>query len=72
MNCLLAESILCPFPAQQLDELKKQLERERDLKCEEATKEYNNINLEVESRRHELAARQRNVEAVVTEVQCFI
>jgi kinetochore protein Nuf2 len=51
-----------------LDELRKQLEKERDLKCEEANKEFNNVKLEVESRRHDLEARQKNVEAVVLEV----
>ncbi|KAF5470235.1 hypothetical protein F2P56_010760 [Juglans regia] len=56
---------------EQLDELRKQLEKERDLKCEEATKEFNNTKLEVESRRRDLEARQRNVEAVVLEVDAI-
>lgn len=55
-------------PAEQLDELKKQLERERNLKFEEATKELDNVKLDVESRRRDLEARQRKVEAVVAEV----
>lgn len=46
-------------PVEQLDELRKQLEKERDLKCEEAAKEFNNVKLEVESRRHDLEASQR-------------
>jgi kinetochore protein Nuf2 len=54
-----------------LDELTKQVEKERDLKCEESTKEFNNVKLEVESRRRELEARQKNVEAVVAEVFCI-
>jgi kinetochore protein Nuf2 len=58
-------------PAEQLDELTKQVEKERDLKCEESTKEFNNVKLEVESRRRELEARQKNVEAVVAEVFCI-
>lgn len=55
-------------PVEQLDELRKQLEKERDLKCEEAAKEFHNVKLEVESRRHDLEASQRNVESVVLEV----
>lgn len=54
-----------------MDELRSQLEKERDLKCEEATLEFNNVRLEVESRRRELEARQKNVEAVVVEVFCI-
>lgn len=57
--------------AEQLDELTKQVEKERDLKCEESTKEFNNVKLEVESRRRELEARQKNVEAVVAEVDAI-
>ncbi|KAJ6691079.1 MEMBRALIN/KINETOCHORE PROTEIN NUF2 [Salix koriyanagi] len=57
--------------AQQLDECKKLLEKERDTKCEEATQELNNIKSEVESRRHDLRARQRKVEAVLTEVDAI-
>ena len=53
---------------EQLDELRKQLEKERDFKCEEAAKELNNVKLAVESRRHELEARQRKVEAQAAEV----
>lgn len=51
-----------------MNELKKQMEKERDIKCQEARKEFNNVKLEVESRRHDLEARQKNVEAVVSEV----
>ncbi|OAY39088.1 kinetochore protein NUF2 homolog [Manihot esculenta] len=54
--------------AQQLDELRKMLEKEGNLKYEEATKECNSIKLEVESRRVDLAARQRKLEAVLSEV----
>lgn len=57
-----------PLSAQQLDDLKKLLEKERDIKCEDAAKEYNSVKLEVESKRRDLEARQRKVEAVVTEV----
>lgn len=55
----------------QLNELKKQIEKERDFKCQEATKEFDNVKLEVESRRCDLEARQKNVEAVVSEVILF-
>lgn len=51
-----------------LNDLKKKLEKERDLKFEEATKEFNNVKLEVESRRGILEARQKDVEAAVAEV----
>lgn len=57
--------------AEQLDELRKQLEKERDLKCEEATKEFNNVKLEVDSRRRDLETRQKHVEAVVVEVDAL-
>lgn len=42
------------------------------MKGEEATKEYNTIKSEVESRRHDLEARQRKVESVLTEVHLYI
>ncbi|KAK4860405.1 hypothetical protein QYF36_023101 [Acer negundo] len=57
--------------AEQLDELRKQLERERNLKFEEASKECDNVKLDVESRRHDLEARQRKVEALVAEVDAI-
>ncbi|ONI36128.1 hypothetical protein PRUPE_1G570900 [Prunus persica] len=53
---------------EQFNELKKQLEKDRDLKFEEASKELNNVKLEVESRRRDMEARQRDVEAAVAEV----
>ncbi|XP_031265907.1 kinetochore protein NUF2 homolog [Pistacia vera] len=57
--------------AEQLDELKKQFEKERNLKFQEATKELENVKVEVESRRRDLEARQRKVEAVVAEVDAI-
>lgn len=51
----------------QLEELRKQLEKERDLSREEATKELNNVKLQVESSRCGLESRQRNIEAMVAE-----
>ncbi|KAH7543627.1 kinetochore protein NUF2 homolog [Ziziphus jujuba] len=53
------------------NELKRQLDKEKDIKCEEATREFNNVKLEVESRRRELEAMQKNVEAMVAEVDAF-
>ncbi|CAK7355266.1 unnamed protein product [Dovyalis caffra] len=66
-----AKLVELQMKAQQLNDLKKLLEKERDLKCEEATKEFNNTKSEVESRRHDLEARQRKVEAVLTEVDAI-
>ncbi|XAR49393.1 hypothetical protein NMG60_11032579 [Bertholletia excelsa] len=56
---------------EQLDEVRKHLEKERDLRCEEATKELNNVKLEVESKRRDLELRQTKVEAVVAEVDAI-
>ncbi|XP_022718650.1 probable kinetochore protein NUF2 [Durio zibethinus] len=53
---------------EQLEELQSQLQKERDLKFEESTKNLNDVKLEVESKRHQLEARQRKVEDMVTEV----
>ncbi|KAI7992511.1 hypothetical protein LOK49_LG12G00194 [Camellia lanceoleosa] len=53
---------------EQLDEIRKQLEKERDFRCEEATKELNNVKLEVESMRRDLESRQAKIAAVVAEV----
>ncbi|XP_052184638.1 kinetochore protein NUF2 homolog [Diospyros lotus] len=52
---------------EQLDELRKQSEKERDFRCEEATKELNNVKLEVGLKRRDLESRQTKVEAVVAE-----
>ncbi|KAF5732127.1 kinetochore protein NUF2 isoform X1 [Tripterygium wilfordii] len=56
---------------EQLDELRIQLEKERNLKFKEANTELNNVKLEVESRRHNLEARRRNVEAAIAEVDAI-
>ncbi|KAJ6741070.1 MEMBRALIN/KINETOCHORE PROTEIN NUF2 [Salix purpurea] len=66
-----AKLVELQMKAQQLNELKKLLEKERDMKGEEASKEYNAIKSEVESRRHDLEARQRKVESVLTEVDAI-
>lgn len=51
----------------QLEELLKQLEKEKDLKCEEASKELNNVRAQVEYNRRGLEQRERNAEALVSE-----
>ncbi|KAF7847522.1 hypothetical protein BT93_L2880 [Corymbia citriodora subsp. variegata] len=53
---------------EQLDQLRKQVEKESHIKCEEATRELNNVKMEMESRKHELEERQKKVESVVGEV----
>ncbi|GLT30565.1 hypothetical protein SLA2020_053590 [Shorea laevis] len=55
----------------QLNEIRSQLAKERDLKFSESTWEFNNVKLEVESRRHNLEARQKKVEDVVAEVDAI-
>ncbi|GFY88528.1 hypothetical protein Acr_06g0004680 [Actinidia rufa] len=57
---------------EQLGEVRKQLEKERDLRYEEATKEFNIVKSEVEARRHDLKLRQTKVEAVVAEGDAII
>ncbi|KAI4298994.1 hypothetical protein L6164_032494 [Bauhinia variegata] len=57
--------------AEQLEELRKQLEKERNIKSEEGTKELNSVKSDTESKRHGLEARQRNVEALVAEVDAI-
>lgn len=51
-----------------MDEMRKQVEKECALSREEAAKELNNVKTEVESTRCGLELRQRQVEAVITEV----
>ncbi|XP_043720421.1 kinetochore protein NUF2 homolog [Telopea speciosissima] len=55
--------------AEQVEESKKALEKERYLKHEEVTKELKNITLEVETKKSDLQARQRKVEEVVAEAE---
>ncbi|TYK05591.1 putative kinetochore protein NUF2 [Cucumis melo var. makuwa] len=52
----------------QLKDLVTQTEKERDVTCEEATKDLIAVRSQVESLRHDLEQRQRNVEAVFMEV----
>ncbi|XP_024020636.1 kinetochore protein nuf2 [Morus notabilis] len=56
---------------EQLEETVKQSEKERDVRCEKALKEYNRVEMEMELRRRDLEARQKNVEAVVAEVEAI-
>lgn len=51
-----------------MDEVQRQLQKERDLKFEGSTKHLNDVKLEVESKRRELEARQKKVEDVLAEV----
>ncbi|XP_071691563.1 kinetochore protein NUF2 homolog [Rutidosis leptorrhynchoides] len=53
--------------ADQSEELLKQAEKERDLHCEEASKELNNVRSQMEYNRSGLEQRQKNAEALVTE-----
>ncbi|XP_042475457.1 kinetochore protein NUF2 homolog [Macadamia integrifolia] len=55
--------------AEQVEELRKALEKERYLKHEEVTNELHNITLEVEEKKHDLQTRQRKVEEVVAEAE---
>lgn len=54
--------------AEQLDESRKQAEKEREFKYQEATKELNNVKLEVEAMRRNFEERQMQVGAMVAEV----
>ncbi|XP_076960048.1 kinetochore protein NUF2 homolog [Bidens hawaiensis] len=56
----------------QLEELLKQLEKERDLKCEEASKELINVRSQVEYNSHGLQQRHREVEALAAEGAAII
>ncbi|KAJ4821996.1 hypothetical protein Tsubulata_007549 [Turnera subulata] len=58
-------------PAQSLNNLRKVLEKESDLECEAAAKEYNSVASEMESRRRDLETRQRRVDAVLAEVDAI-
>ncbi|GAB2283632.1 hypothetical protein Dimus_018137 [Dionaea muscipula] len=55
----------------QLGQHKRQLEKERDLRCEENAKELNKVKLEVESRRQNLDTRREKIEAVLAEVDAM-
>ncbi|XP_015055911.1 kinetochore protein NUF2 homolog isoform X1 [Solanum pennellii] len=57
--------------ADQLEELRKQLEKEKNLSFEEANKELKNVKLEVESKRHGLEARQNDLEGVLAEADAI-
>ncbi|KAK9705358.1 hypothetical protein RND81_07G051000 [Saponaria officinalis] len=57
----------CEAKAEQLDKQKRQLEIEGNLRRDEDTRGLNNVKLEAESRRRDLEARGRKIEAVVAE-----
>ncbi|KAL9271530.1 Kinetochore protein NUF2-like protein, partial [Drosera capensis] len=50
--------------ADQVDQQKEQLQKEKELKYEQGSKEFNKVKIDVESRRHTLEAIGRRVEAV--------
>ncbi|KAL5699679.1 hypothetical protein ACHQM5_030550 [Ranunculus cassubicifolius] len=54
--------------AEQMKELSKAFEKERDLKIEEVTEELNRVKLEVDSEKRKMVSRQKNVEATCIEV----
>ncbi|KAK7290609.1 hypothetical protein RIF29_05155 [Crotalaria pallida] len=56
---------------EQMEELRKQVEKECNVMREEATKHLQSIKLEVESKRGAMEARQRNVESVLAEVEAI-
>ncbi|KAK7319079.1 hypothetical protein RJT34_03792 [Clitoria ternatea] len=56
---------------EQMEELRKQLEKECNLTCEEATKFLSRTKSEVESKRCAIETRQRDVEAVLSEVDAI-
>ena len=64
----LKSCILFFFSVDQLEESLKQLEKEKDLKFEEASKELNNVRAQVEYNRRGLEQREMNAEALVSEV----
>lgn len=56
---------------EQAEELRKALEKERDLKHAEAIKEFNKVKLQVESKLRDLELREGKVEAIVSKVASF-
>lgn len=56
------------LPVEQLEEQKKIMYKERQVKIEEATRELNNVKQEVESRKQDLQTSHRKVAAMVAEV----
>ncbi|KAL9242053.1 hypothetical protein vseg_016095 [Gypsophila vaccaria] len=66
-----AEVTECEAKAEQLDKQKCQLEREGNLRRNEDTRGLNNVKLEAESRRWDLEARGRKIEAVVAETHAL-
>ncbi|KAJ8768236.1 hypothetical protein K2173_021176 [Erythroxylum novogranatense] len=57
--------------AQQLEELRKLLEKEREIKCEDAAKEFTKIKLEADSRRLDLEEGRRKLETMVGEIDAL-
>ncbi|KAK4438293.1 Kinetochore protein NUF2 [Sesamum alatum] len=72
LKSLEAKLVELQTKADQLKEFRRQLEKETALRHEEVTKELNNVKLEVESKRHALEVRHRQVESVVAEADAII
>ncbi|KAK4802961.1 hypothetical protein SAY86_001164 [Trapa natans] len=66
-----AELVKLQGREEHLDELRRSLEKEKDVRCQEADRELNNVKLETESKRHELELRQKKVEAVLEEADAI-
>lgn len=64
-------TVLLLLLVEQAEELRKALEKERDLKHAEAIKEFNKVKLQVESKLRDLELRERKVEAIVSKVASF-
>ncbi|KAH6831972.1 hypothetical protein C2S53_008248 [Perilla frutescens var. hirtella] len=64
-----AEHVELLSKVDQLKDIKRQLEKERDIRYKEADKEFNNVASEVEAKRRDLELRQREVESVLAEVE---
>jgi kinetochore protein Nuf2 len=60
--------LIFPSSVEHMEGLKKQLEKECSTMTEEGTKYLSSKKLEVESKRHAIETRQRNVEAVLSKV----
>ncbi|XP_026447843.1 kinetochore protein NUF2 homolog [Papaver somniferum] len=62
-----AKSVERQGKVEQLEELKKAYEKEKNMKHEEVTKNLDSLKLELESKTHDFAARKAKVEALVVE-----
>lgn len=72
IKSLEAELVALESRVDQLKEMKRQVEKEKALSHEDATKELNNLKLDVESKRRELEQRHRLVESLVSQADALI